>query len=213
MPVRKVVTRKHKGMRLLVPSLKMRRMVQCESMLEADAVPHFDWSHDIVEFEEQPCFEFPTEDGKPFRYTPDFLIRHVDETETYIEVKPLEKLRSPKLRRRLNCIAEHFARSGRRFKVLSEDVLRNESIRANHQLLTYHARPLPSSHQFWMLVEELTAEDDVSFGHMCEVLGERRLALQLLGNRYFVFDARIQLTDRTVVTPNPTEVRHATFQV
>ena len=212
-PVRKVVTRKHIGMRLLVPSIKMRRMVQCESMLEADAVLLFDWSNDIVAFEEQPCFEFPTQDGKPFRYTPDFLTRHVDGSETYIEVKPLEKLRSPKLRGRLNCVAEHFARSSCCFKVLSEDALRNESIRVNHRLLAYHARPLPSNLYFWSLVDELACTGEVSFGRMCEVLGEPRLALQLLGNRHFVFDIRTQLKDSTLVFKNPTEVRHATFQV
>lgn len=213
MPVRKIVTRKHKGMRLLVPSLKIRRMVQCESMLEADAVVLFDWSHDIVAFEEQPCFEYPTDAGRPFRYTPDFLIHHVDGSTTYIEIKPLNKLKSPKLRRKLNCVAEHFVRSNRSFKVLSEDVIRSETIRSNHKLLTYHARPLPKGQYFCQLVEDLTNDGELSFKRMCAVIGDRRVALQLLGNRYFSFDIRFPLTENTQLIPSSKEVHHATFQV
>lgn len=47
-PVRKAVTRRHKSMCCYVPSLKMGRMIACESMLEGDAVRVFDHSNDIL---------------------------------------------------------------------------------------------------------------------------------------------------------------------
>lgn len=213
MAVRKVVTRTGKGMRCLVPSLKMKRMIACESMLEADAVLLFEWSPDVMSFEEQPCFEFPHADGTPFRYTPDFLLRLVDGSEIYIEVKPARKLESPELRKRLNFVAEHFERSGRVFKILTEAVIRNGVVRENQKELNYHARPLPRDMAFWQTLDSLRSMPDLTFGATCAALGGRRAVMQLLGNRHLGFDQEQALAEDTPLSFLTEGGRRAAFQV
>lgn len=212
MAVRKVVTRTGRGMRCLVPSRKMGRMIQCESMLEADAVNLFEWSPDIVRFEEQPNFEFPSDGENSFKYTPDFRLFLINGTDTYVEVKPERKLLGPTLRQRLSHIAEHFERSGRKFHILTDVTVRSKALRANLRQLNYHARPLPTDLAFWETFEHLIHCPALTLGAAHAAFNDPRLVLRLLSNRRLAFDIEQPLVNSTpLFIPGQEAVHDALF--
>lgn len=211
MSVRKVVTRTGRGMRCLVPSRKMGRMIQCESMLEADAVSLFEWSPDIVKFEEQPNFEYPNDGTKPFKYTPDFRLFLIDGTDAYVEVKPERKLQGPTLRQRLSHIAEHFERSGRKFHILTDVAIRTKALRSNLRQLTYHARPLPTDLRFWETFEKFIRCDSLTLGSAHAAFNDPRLVLRLLSNRKLAFDIEQPLSNETPLFVPDQECVHDAF--
>lgn len=155
-PVRRVVTRRHKCMCCYVPSLKMGGMIPCESMLEGDAVGIFDHSSEIRKFVPQPWTETVYIDGENFQYTPDFGLTLIDLSVEVVEVKLTKSLRSAKLRRRLNQIAKHFEKTGRRFTVLTELEIRKTGLQRHLKLQTYHARALPKEFDFSDSVQALS---------------------------------------------------------
>jgi hypothetical protein len=191
----------------------MKRMIQCESVLEADAVLLFDWSPDVVKFVEQPCHEYPHVDDMPVRYTPDFQLVLINGSSCFIEVKPSSKLRKPSLRRRLNAIAEHFLRSSCDFRILTEIEIRNPQRIANHRELTYHARPLKQSLALWITINELAQIKDLRFGELVKRIGSRRDALRLLSHRCFEFDHEQRLCDESLIIFRRGVASNETFQI
>ena len=213
MSVRDPVTRRHKSMCCLVPSRKMGRMIHCESMLEGDAVGIFDHSPDVRAFMEQPCTEHVFGDGKFFRYTPDFQLTLINGDQEYVEIKPERKLRSPKLKRRLNHIARHFEKSGKRFRVMTDLEIRIKPLRRNLKLHSYHARALPQDFEFASRVQTLAETSGLTFGMAQTVLQDSQAVMRLISRGCMTHDASMPLTDATPLTFVSTEVRHAAFQI
>lgn len=213
MSVRKVVTRRHIGMCCQVPSLKMKRMIECESMLEGDAIPIFDRDPDVLWFEEQPCTESVYASGTPFQYTPDFLLKLSNGCECYVEVKPETKLRSPKLKYRLGFIAKHFAMKCKDFRILTEVEIRNAPMRSNLRRLQHHTRDLPTSFEFWAKVQSLSQVVDLTLGKACHLLHDRRTVMRLMSHGCFRFDMAQPISDETKLQLISTEARNATFQI
>lgn len=213
MSVRDPVTRRHKSMCCLVPSRKMRRMIHCESMLEGDAVAIFDHSPDVRSFMEQPCTEHVFGDGKFFRYTPDFQLTLINGSQEYVEVKPEKKLLSPKLQQRLNHIARHFEKSGRRFRVMTELEIRNKPVRRNLKLHSYHSRALPQDFDFSSKVQALAEADRLTVGIAQSILQNRQAVMRLISRGCLTHDSTQPLTDTTQLTFVSAEVRHAAFQI
>ena len=213
MSVRNPVTRRHKSMCCLVPSLKMGRMIRCESMLEGDAVGIFDHSTDVRAFMEQPCTEHVFGDGKLFRYTPDFQLILINGAEEYIEIKLEKNLRSPKLKRRLNQIAKHFEKTGRRFRIMTDLEIRNKPLRRNLKLHSYHARTLPPNFEFESKIQALSEIHGLTFGIARAILQDNQAVMRLISRGCLAHDTSTVLTDITPLTFVSKEARHAAFQI
>jgi hypothetical protein len=211
-PVRRVVTRRHKSMCCYVPSLKMGGMIPCESMLEGDAVGIFDHSSDVRKFVPQPWTETVYIDGENFQYTPDFRLTLIDLSEEVIEVKLSKSLRSAKLRHRLNQIAKHFEKTGRRFTVLTELEIRKTGLQRHLKLQTYHARALPKEFDFADCVRALSEIKNLTYGDAVGVMPAQAV-LRLISRGCLSHDLKQPLTAETRLQFVSTEVRHAAFQV
>lgn len=124
MKSRKVVTRTGRGFRAYVPSYKLRRMVEAESILEQDAIILFEFSRGVVSYQEQPeliLYEF---EGELKRYHPDFEVTLSNGEIIHFEIKPQSKLKSPELLKKLIAVRHHYERMGRDFRILTDDQIR-----------------------------------------------------------------------------------------
>ncbi|WP_238131119.1 Tn7 transposase TnsA N-terminal domain-containing protein [Vibrio cincinnatiensis] len=72
-------------------SSKNRSVILCESSLERDCCDHLEYSKDVVSFQSQPEGFYYSSGNKLCPYTPDFLVRNLDGSEYFLEVKPLNK--------------------------------------------------------------------------------------------------------------------------
>ena len=136
MKSRKVVTRTGRGFRAYVPSFKLGRMVEAESILERNAIALIEFSRGVVNYQEQPeliLYEFK---GEIKRYFPDFEVVLRSGEIIHIEVKPRSKLESLELREKLTAVAQHYERGGRNFRILTDDQIRiNPTLLANIHFL------------------------------------------------------------------------------
>jgi hypothetical protein len=133
---------RHTGgiVRVKLPSRKNGRMVHNEGLLELDASYLFEMSPSIARYGEQAERIHYPDGAKLRRYTPDFELVLVTGEIILVEVKPNYFLQKEKTRHKFHCIAEHFARLGKPFVILTEDTLRLEPRQANLRWL-YHQLP------------------------------------------------------------------------
>lgn len=211
-PVRHVVTRRHKSMCCYVPSLKMGGMIPCESMLEGDSVGIYDHSPDIRMFVPQPWKETIYIDGENFQYTPDFELTLVDGSAEVVEVKLSKTLRSAKLRHRLNQIAKHFEKTGKRFTVLTELEIRTKGLQRSLRLKTYHARALPKEFDFSASVQALHEIKSLTYGEAVGIMPAQNI-LRLISRGCLSHDLTQPLTTETRLQFVSAEVRYAAFQI
>jgi hypothetical protein len=140
MAVRTVVTRTGRSFRGKFSSRKMDRQVCFESLLELDAIYHFEFCSQVVSYREQPeKIEIWVEVDRHI-YFPDFELVMNDGEIVHVEVKPKAKLRDPALRRRLAYIEDYYRRRGIRFIVLTEDHIRIKVLLNNLKQLAYYCR-------------------------------------------------------------------------
>lgn len=211
-PVRCVVTRRHKSMCCYVPSIKMGGMIPCESMLEGDSVGIFDHSSDVRKFVPQPWTETVYVDGEVFRYTPDFELTLINLSKEVVEIKLSKSLRSVKLRNRLNQIAKHFEKTGRRFTVMTELEIRKQGLQRHLKLQSYHARTLPKEFDFADKVQALSAIQSLTYGDAIAVMSQQTV-LRLISRGCLSHDNTQPLTPESPLQFVSTEVRHAAFQI
>lgn len=173
MRIRKVVTRSGKRFRGKFPSLKLNRMVHWESMLERDAIFHFEYHPLVVNYQEQPSIEiYYDKDGEQHRYFPDFRLTFRDGDDLYVEVKPARLLTTKAMRDKLQAIAKRFEEQGRRFRVMTEVDIRRQPLLTNLQRL--HASSKRAARQ----MPDAQLAKTLSGGPFWKL---EDLALQLLG--------------------------------
>lgn len=138
---REVVRRTVNGiMKGKTRSLKNGRMVHHEGMLEGDAIYLFETSSRIARYREQPDRIYYPDGAKLRRYTPDFELVLATGQNVLVEVKPNYFYQKEEVQHKLGRIAEHLARSGQQFVVLTEDTLRQEP-RLDNLRWVYHQLP------------------------------------------------------------------------
>ena len=138
MPVRKVSSRGG-NVTGFFPSIKMKRMVAFESLIERDYLYFLDYDTGIEWFEEQPLtIECPHE-GMILRYTPDF---HTVEAgrDVLVECKPLAFVDRDENQRKFKAARIWCTDQGWIFRVVTDDELRTGSRLENIKLLTRYAR-------------------------------------------------------------------------
>lgn len=106
------------------PSLKNRKVVVCESELEADFCIWLEYAENVVEYAPQPgTFSFALE-GAPTRYTPDFQITYDTGEIRYIEVKPDHIFEDAGYLRKIDEFKRIAAQHGYSFALVTERDIR-----------------------------------------------------------------------------------------
>lgn len=128
------------------PSLKMRRNVLSESILENDFIHHLEHDSNVISYKEQATRIFFELDGKRRYYTPDFLVVRRIGKPQIIEVKLREKISQwfLQLYRIITPICE---REGFEFVVSTELEIRTPFLGNIKCLWKYARTPLYPFHQ------------------------------------------------------------------
>jgi hypothetical protein len=198
-PVRKVVTRSHKGFRSKFPSKKMRRMIGCESLLERDAAQLFEFHPYVLSYFEQPCKEIVyDESGEQHVYTPDFLLEFANSTTCFVEVKPQEKLRCPILCQRIRDIERSFGIRNLSFRLLTEvELHRNPRFETIHLLRSVSKNP-PAPEVMKKVETELRLSSSLRYGVLKQMIGETD-ALRIIAKGRLVINFDEPLTEETLL--------------
>jgi TnsA endonuclease N terminal len=139
MPVRNVSNRSKRNTIGHFPSLKMKRMVAFESLIERDGMYTFDFERDVHAFEEQPLSIEYEHEKKKRHYIPDFLLKKPNHF-VIVECKPLALIDSSENRRKFDAAREWCEEQGYHFQVLTDADLRTGFRLENIKLLTRFAR-------------------------------------------------------------------------
>lgn len=140
MPVRKVITRRSNHFRTYIPSIKNGRPTPCESMLEGMFARFCEVSPLVRGYEVQP--ERVTLDfgDHTERYIPDMHVRLASGRDVWVEVKPMVRLRSSRVAKRMAAAKAQLAAMGREFRVVTDVVLSMQPRADNIFELMYHRR-------------------------------------------------------------------------
>jgi hypothetical protein len=140
MPVRTVSNR---GGNIIgkFPSIKMRRMIAFESLLERDFIYLLDYEADVEWFEEQPLTIEYQHEGRIRRYTPDF---HLLERGAHvlIECKPECFADKDENRRKFAAAGEWCLEHHWMFRIVTDREVRVGFRLHNVKLLTRYARQM-----------------------------------------------------------------------
>ena len=193
MTARKVVTRSGRKIRGYFPSLKMKRMVAWESLLERDMILLMEFSQGIVQFREQPELVLYDDGDVQRRYFPDFEITTSAHVLEHIEVKSEAQLRRPVIEQKLSLVANNYAQRGLKYRVLSDRDIRREPLLGNLKLLA-HARRLSPEVEFVRdEVRKLLKSGEINFQYLEKQLG-RDLLIKLIACGDVRCDLHLSLT-------------------
>lgn len=206
MRVRKVVTRSGKRFRGKFPSLKLDRMVHWESMLERDAIFHFEYHPLVVSYQEQPSIEiYYDKHGEQHRYFPDFRLTFRDGEDLYLEVKPARLLATKVVRDKLQAVAKRFEEQGRRFRVMTEDDIRRQPLLTNLQRLHASSKRAAQEIPDAQLVKTLSGGPLWKLANLAlQLLGVHQV-LRLVQSNHLQIDLEKPLTDNSDVWTSSTQ--------
>lgn len=196
MRVRKVVTRSGKRFRGKFPSLKLNRMVHWESILERDAILHFEYHPLILSYQEQPSIEiYYDKEGEQRRYFPDFRLTFRDGEDLYIEVKPLRMLVIKAIHDKLQAVAIRFEEQGRRFRIMTEDDIRRQPLLENLQRLHSASKRAAQKIPDAQAAEKLSGGPNWKLANLSAQLLGIHNVLRLVQSNHLHIDLEKQLTD------------------
>lgn len=211
MAVRKVVTRTGRGFRGWFQSRKMQRPIGWESLLEQDAIYHFEFCTQVVSYQEQPeMIEFWVE-GKRHVYFPDFELILRNGEIIHVEVKPKSKLKDADLRKRLQHIDAHYQRRGTQFLILTEDQIRNKVVLDNLKQLVYHCRWELDDEELLAAIEAMSLLPAATVDGAKAVLGNERDVYRLLAAGAYACDLHQLINGHTAIWAANEENSYATI--
>lgn len=186
MTVRKVVTPSSSHFRGYFPSLKNGMPIPWESQLEGAFLRILELSPQVVSYAVQPSKERIPLDGGAFTHVPDLRVFRNDGSDWWFEVKPENKLKIASVKARLDAAQEYFARTGRRYSVVSETLIKNEHVEKTLADLMYHRRgPLLCNKELEEVAELLRKHTPRNFSELLTVFGKpqgwRLLGLGIVG--------------------------------
>lgn len=85
-PARKITNKGNRKNTGFFPSVKNRRPIAYESLIELDYLYFLEYDKNVLSYCEQPFKINYSLNGKPRKYTPDFLVQRVNKT-TVVEIK------------------------------------------------------------------------------------------------------------------------------
>lgn len=192
MKSRKVVTRSGRKFRGYFPSKKLNRMVEWESLLERDAILHFEFSRGVVEYQEQPELIFFEQEGETRRYHPDFALTLKNDAVIHLEIKPISKFSSSRLVERLEAITQRYTSHRVDFRILTDQYLRQEPRLSNLKCLASALRDPLQAAEATQYVREFIKIGPVSVDGLAEKIGLRNV-LRLIAQFYLHCDLNLNL--------------------
>ncbi|MDH0341630.1 TnsA endonuclease N-terminal domain-containing protein [Chromobacterium haemolyticum] len=202
-PARLVVAPTGVIIRGLFPSVKARRMVSYEQLLERDLLYLCDFAPQVVDIREQP-FKFQYAMGNKIRrYTPDFALIMADGSILVIEVKPARSMTKPGVREKFQHIKAAMQRQGHQFILVS-----SESIRAPHRLDNlkrlhrFLRQPMPFEllQTLRQLKSQFGCQRPIPMGQLEAVIGSSEPVLRLLAHGQVSCDLDQPITARSLIT-------------
>lgn len=106
-------------------------MVECESLVERDALYLIDYSPGVKFYQEQPALVMYESHNEMKRYYPDFGVTFKSEAMLHIEVKPESELTKPHLIKKFEAIIRRYQSESTSFLILTEKVIRKEPLFSN----------------------------------------------------------------------------------
>lgn len=152
MPVRKPSNRGSKKNVGKFPSIKMKRIICWESLIERDLIYLLEFDREVRFYEEQPRRITYMRDGKQHYYTPDFMVKRND-TEQFVEVKLEEKVKKQKYEVLFREISWLCQEEGSEFVVVTDKMIRVEPMLSNVKMLYRYART-PIHLRYQLLCQE-----------------------------------------------------------
>lgn len=167
---RRVITRSVHRIKGRFPSLKMGRSVHWESQLERDLIYLLEFDPEVQAYREQPTTLSLMVEGKPRRYTPDFLVQKPHGLYV-VEVKPAEKARQPEYIALFAAAAESLRSLASSFQILTETEIRVQPRLDNIRLLLrYQRMDVPEA--AWTAIAASLADGPKPAGTICgELVG------------------------------------------
>lgn len=200
MSSRNAVTRSGRGFRMRIPSIKLGRMVECESILEAWVALLLEYSWAVMLYQEQPTL-IQYWDGERMRdYFPDFEAVLLDGTRVHLEAKHSNALAKPKVAKKYRAIATHYQRTPIQFRIVTELECQREPLRSNLRRLSYlrtkaTAEPLPSQAE----LSRLLGHAPIPLAMSEAILGFE-VTQRLLAKGLLYADLTTEITKDTLVT-------------
>jgi hypothetical protein len=196
MPVRRVSNR---GGNVIgkFPSLKMRRMVAFESLIERDYLYTLDYELGIQWFEEQPLTIEYQYDGQTLRYTPDFHVVEMGR-DVLVECKPDALVDRTENQRKFRAAQAWCIERDWDFLVVTDTQLRAGHRLENIKRMAYYARhgvPPQFKGQVYALLE--TAPDGITVGDVAQVLVPDHPAVALPAIMHMAFHHEVTISIET----------------
>lgn len=145
-PQRKIGNSHTSAIRGLLNSDKSEKQISVESALEADFVSILEFDINVENYVEQPVTITYDLDGKKRKYTPDFLVRYLDETtpSALVEIKYRKDIREnwTILKPKFKAAKKYALSRGWIFKIYTEDEIRGVYLENVKFLLYYKNNPL-----------------------------------------------------------------------
>lgn len=181
-------------------SIKLGRVVQCESALEHEAALLLDVSPAVQAFAEQPVrIHYPAQGGGR-SHIPDFAVLVADRL-MFVEIK-FEKDVDAEVRERTRLLKEQLGTLGADYRLLTERQLRQGECVQNALRVLRRARHAISEAQLLATLEKLRAVDRVplaAFGWSVADSEEAVGIAQLIMSGHAAIDQHGPLSDRTCV--------------
>lgn len=178
MAVRKVVTRRSRNVRGYMPSFKLGCAVPWESQNELRLLRLLELSGAVSTYDVQPSVETIEVGGEPQIYFPDVQVRYTNGRVVTLEVKPVARLRTPKVAARMQAFEGQCKEQGREFFVITDEQLSVEPRSQNAEELMYHRRPMERAlrHDIMNKIDSVTPS---TVGELRELIGIQLAALAL----------------------------------
>lgn len=206
MRVRKVVTRSGKRFRGKFPSQKLNRMVHWESMIERDAILHFEYHPLVLDYQEQPSIEiYYDRAGDQHQYFPDFRLTFIGSEDLFVEVKPVHVLATKVVRDKLQAISKRFNEQARLFRVMTEDDIRRQPLFGNLQKLHLASKRASQKMPNEELLRALSGGPRWKLANISSQLHGVQNVLRLVQANYLQIDLEKQITDNSDVWASGSE--------
>jgi TnsA endonuclease N terminal len=200
MRVRKVVTRSGKRFRGKFPSQKMNKMVHWESLLERDAIFHFEYHPQVVKYQEQPSIEYYYDkEAIPRKYYPDFLVTFADDSELLVEVKYVCDLASKKAQQKYQTIAKRLEEQDRRFRIMTEVDIRREPLLSNLKHIHRCGKRIAQAESQFHLAKTLSSGSRWTLANVVAQLKGLHNVLRLVRSNHLQVNLEAHLSDECEV--------------
>ena len=200
MRARRVITRSGRGIRGKFPSRKLQKQVHWESPLERDAVLQFEMHPLIATYQEQPSEEaYYDECGSARVCYPDFLLRLIDGSQVWVEVKRKVDLSRTKIKRKLELIALRFAEQGRAYRILSEDNIHREPLHTNLEELWKATKAVRIDTSVHSVVNGLSNHRLYTTAELSVLLGDEQMVLAFIAQGRLRTNLELQLSPTSKV--------------